>query len=211
MTAPSDLRLLTLHGLRLKGVAMAPAVADAMGLAVVHVETELERLATEGLVAHRDGRLAGWSLTTAGRAAHEQVVASELDQLGSREAVHDGYQRFLALNPRLLGACTRWQLRDDRGTPQLNDHSDPDYDAAVIADLVEIHHGVEPVLADLESVLARYGRYRPAMAAALGAVRAGDPDMFARPGIPSYHTLWFELHEDLLTTLSIERGSEVTA
>jgi hypothetical protein len=211
MTAPSDPRLLTLHGLRLKGVALAHAVADAMGLAVPHVESELERLADEGLVAHRDGRLTGWSLTTAGRTAHEQIVATELDQLGVRQVVHDGYQRFLTLNPRLLAACTRWQLCDDQGTPQLNDHSDPDYDAAVIDDLAEIHDGVEPVLADLESVLARYGRYRPAMGAALDAVRAGEPDMFARPGVPSYHTLWFELHEDLLTTLSIERGSEVTA
>ncbi|MDQ1375434.1 MAG: hypothetical protein QOJ09_2772, partial [Actinomycetota bacterium] len=28
------------------------------------------------------------------------------------------------------------------------------------------------------------------------------------PLIDSYHTVWFELHEDLLSTLGIERGSE---
>ncbi len=26
--------------------------------------------------------------------------------------------------------------------------------------------------------------------------------------IPSYHTVWFEMHEDLLCTLGIERGAE---
>jgi hypothetical protein len=29
--------------------------------------------------------------------------------------------------------------------------------------------------------------------------------------IPSYHTIWFELHEDLLATLGIERGSEAVS
>jgi hypothetical protein len=29
--------------------------------------------------------------------------------------------------------------------------------------------------------------------------------------MPSYHTVWFELHEDLLTTLGLERASESEA
>ena len=36
----------------------------------------------------------------------------------------------------------------------------------------------------------------------------GDTDWFTKPTIPSYHTVWFELHEDLLVTLGIERSSE---
>jgi len=39
-------------------------------------------------------------------------------------------------------------------------------------------------------------------------VSAGDVDWFTKPMIPSYHTVWFEMHEDLLCTLGIERGSE---
>ena len=31
-----------------------------------------------------------------------------------------------------------------------------------------------------------------------------------KPMIDSYHSVWFELHEDLLATLGIERGSEPT-
>jgi hypothetical protein len=29
--------------------------------------------------------------------------------------------------------------------------------------------------------------------------------------VDSYHTVWFELHEDLLCTLGLERSSETTA
>ena len=32
-------------------------------------------------------------------------------------------------------------------------------------------------------------------------MRAGDPDWFTRPTVDSYHTVWFELHENLLATL----------
>ena len=36
----------------------------------------------------------------------------------------------------------------------------------------------------------------------------GALDYFTKPILPSYHTVWFELHEDLLATLSIDRASE---
>ncbi|MDP9020051.1 MAG: MarR family transcriptional regulator, partial [Actinomycetota bacterium] len=43
---------------------------------------------------------------------------------------------------------------------------------------------------------------------ALRRVVAGEGDWLTRPLIDSYHTVWFELHQDLLDTLGIERGSE---
>ena len=33
-------------------------------------------------------------------------------------------------------------------------------------------------------------------------------EWFTRPMIDSYHTVWFELHENLLATLGIERARE---
>jgi pyruvate,orthophosphate dikinase len=39
-------------------------------------------------------------------------------------------------------------------------------------------------------------------------VEAGERDWFTKPLIDSYHTVWFELHEDLLSTLGKERASE---
>ncbi len=43
---------------------------------------------------------------------------------------------------------------------------------------------------------------------ALARVQAGDFDWFTTPVIDSFHTVWFELHEDLLSTLGIERSKE---
>jgi hypothetical protein len=39
-------------------------------------------------------------------------------------------------------------------------------------------------------------------------VLAGAREWFTRPVIDSYHTVWFELHEDLLSTLGLARASE---
>ena len=68
-----------------------------------------------------------------------------------------------------------------------------------------------PICDDLAGCLARYGHYGPRLQNALDRVRAGELDWFTKPMVASYHTVWFELHEDLLATLGIERGSEVPA
>jgi pyruvate,orthophosphate dikinase len=40
---------------------------------------------------------------------------------------------------------------------------------------------------------------------ALAEIRAGDDTMVAAPIKDSYHTVWFELHEDLLLLANRER------
>ena len=67
---------------------------------------------------------------------------------------------------------------------------------------------MEPICADLAAALDRFAGYGPRLAHALEQVQAGDGDWFTKPMIASYHTVWFEMHEDLLSTLGIERGSE---
>jgi hypothetical protein len=39
-------------------------------------------------------------------------------------------------------------------------------------------------------------------------VRAGDHNYVTKLTIDSYHTIWFELHEDLMATLGIRRGED---
>ena len=211
MSRPSDPRTLVLHGLRLKGFAAAEAVAEAVSVPADVAAPMLEDLAVAGLCAHREGRRSGYTLTPAGRAEHGRLLSEELDRAGVREAVHDTYRRFLLLNSRLLDVCTAWQLRDVDGAATVNDHSDPAYDDEVVARLVELHEEAQPVCTDLAALLDRYAHYGPRLTAAVERVQAGDRDWFTKPMIPSYHTVWFELHEDLLATLGIERGSEVPA
>jgi hypothetical protein len=198
-----------MHGLRLKGFAEAEAVGEAVGVAGADAKPVLDQLVDDGLATYRDGKLSGFSLTKAGRVQHAELISAEVDAAGARVGVDRAYRQFLQLNTELLTICTSWQLREVvDGEPTVNDHSDPAYDAGVVAQLGALHARVEPICADLASLLDRYSGYGPRLSAAEERIRGGDTDWFTKPMIPSYHTVWFEMHEDLLSTLGIERGSE---
>ena len=210
MSTASDPDLLVLLGLRLRSFAPADAVAETVGLTPADVEARLQALGADDRARFRDGRMTGWMLTPAGRADGERRLAAELDAAGQRDAVLAAYRRFLSINQRLLDTCTDWQLRTVDGRQVVNDHADATHDAAAIAQLAELDAAVQPVVADLADALERFGGYSPRLAAALAKVQGGDGDWFTKPTIDSYHTVWFELHENLLATLGIERGAEPT-
>lgn len=201
MTPPAHHRYLVLHGLRLKGFADAEGLADLIGLDATEVADVLAHVAEAGLARHRDGAISGWMPTPEGRAVHAELVAKELGEAGARADVEAGFRRFLALNDRLKQVCTDWQLRDGA----LNDHGDQGYDRSVIDRLLALHVDAEPIVADLAAALARFGRYGDRLARAARRVDAGEHEWFTGVTIDSYHTVWFQLHEDLLVTLGIDR------
>jgi hypothetical protein len=208
MSPSSDQRTRVMHGLRLKGFAEAAGVAEAIGLSEADTKPVLDQLVADGFATYRDGKLSGFSLSKPGREEHARLLAAELDDAGVREVIDASYRQFLTLNTRLLSICTEWQLRDIDGESTINDHSDGVYDAGVIEKLAALHAEVEPICNALAAALGRFGGYGPRLAQALQKVRMGDTDWFTKPMIASYHTVWFEMHEDLLCTLGIERGHE---
>jgi predicted ArsR family transcriptional regulator len=201
------------HGLRLKGFAVVPVLADVVGLAPPHVEQHLDELAAEGHAKYREGRISGWALTGEGRKLHHEACSAELEHSGAGARVSSAYRRFLELNAPLLAACTDWQLRSDAaaGAQVLNAHDDADYDRAVVARLAEIDERVQPIVAELTDALHRFEPYGRRLAAARARVEAGERDWFTGAMVESYHTVWFELHEDLLVTLGLERAAEPVA
>lgn len=208
MAHVSPPELLVPHVLRVKGFCDTPEVAATAGVDEGLAAGVLRSGVAAGEVLRRDGPRPGWSLTPAGRAAHGERLAAELEAAGARDVVDDAYRRFLALNEELLAVCTDWQLRTIDGRQVPNDHTDAAHDAAVIGRLITIHDRVRPVIVDLREALERFTRYGTALRSALERLTEGDHAWFTSPTIPSYHTVWFELHEDLLATLGIERGSE---
>lgn len=208
MTHASPLRLLVLHALRLKGLAEADVVAAMMDADVAATRDELTELESLGLVTYRYGRIPGFKQTPEGRAHGEALLQEELDELGVRAAMAHAYGRFLDCNGELLAVCTAWQLREIDGESQVNDHADPAYDASVLARLTALHQQVDPVLESMASCLARFEGHRRRLGTALERVLSGDHDYFTKPMFPSYHSIWFELHEDLLATLGTERTTE---
>ena len=201
---PSDPETLVLHGLRLKAFPDTDVLAAAIALSQDQVQRLLDEAAAGGLVRRVEGHVTGWTLTAEGRREGERRVGAELDAAGARPVVRHAYERFVALNPELLAVCTDWQMRGE----QVNDHRDEVYDDAVVGRLVGLHDRVRPVVADLRAQLDRFSSYSPRLRTALERVTEGDRDWFTKPTIDSYHSVWFELHEDLLATLGLERAKE---
>ncbi len=200
--------MLVLHALRLRNLAEVDVVAERYGLEPDRVAASLRSLADDGCVTHRDGRFSGWRLTSSGRSLGERLLAEELDASGLREQVEAAYSDFLELNPRLLAVCTDWQVVDSPDGPVVNDHSDPGRDQEVLERLADLHERVVPITDALAGSLWRFRGYTGRLEAAHERVRAGDLEWITTPSIDSYHTVWFELHEDLLATLGRERSQE---
>jgi hypothetical protein len=197
-----------MHGLRLRGLAETAAVADLVDQSTPCTDLALGSLVEQGFVVRRSGDRPGWALTPAGVEEHQRRLGVQLDESGQRQPVTHCYQAFGPLNTRFLQLCTRWQVRTIDGAKVLNDHADRAYDLRVIDDLVAIDSEIQPLLAKLTDLLDRFAIHGDRLGKALAEVLAGDYDWLASPLIDSYHTVWFELHQDLLVTLGIDRANE---
>lgn len=211
MTHRSEPTLLVLHAVRLLGFASSTAIADRAGVAVGAAAERLR--AWEGLdwVQHVTfADLDGWSLTDAGRIENERQLATERALADPQHRIASVYRGFLPLNARLLRAVTDWQIAgtaDDAFAS--NDHSDHDRDDRILAELAELGTALSPLAARLTKVLARFDGYAGRFENALRKARDGDGAWVDRTDVDSCHRVWFQLHEDLIATLGIDRGAEI--
>jgi hypothetical protein len=206
----SDHDLLCLHAVRLAGMATTEAVADRFALRRGEAEELLLDFQAYGWLTWVDfAGTYGWTLSSAGRAANERRLARELVETGTAAAVRDVYDRFLPHNARLQKACTDWQLRPTPADPLAeNDHLDPVWDRSVLDALDVLDTVLVRLVADLTVALDRFAGYDDRFDRALGRAQAGDHAWVTGVRIDSCHTVWMELHEDLLATLGIARGAE---
>jgi DNA-binding transcriptional ArsR family regulator len=186
----SDTRLLVLHALRLKGMADTGAIAAASELAPSVVEAELADLLARAMVRFLERR-DSWSLTPEGRGEHARLLAADLDDAGCAGVVESAYGRVLGVNAELLATITALQEGDQ-----------------AVDRLRAVHHEAIGATAELAVVLDRMRSYGPRLTGALERVERGEREWVARPLIDSYHSVWHELHEDLLLTLGIDRSAE---
>jgi hypothetical protein len=188
--------LAVLQAVRLKGRVSRDDLAATLG---DDVGPTVDALVEAGLLA--DGP--ALRLTPEGRARLEELLRDERQNLDT-SAMLRAYAEFRSVNPEFKALVTDWQLKDG----QPNAHDDPDYDAAVLARLDEVHHRVTPIVDAFSAELPRLGRYRAKLQTALDRVRAGETMWLSRPLIDSYHTVWFELHEELILAAGLTREAE---
>ena len=209
MTAPfaSDPDLLALHAVRLLGMADDGEVATRFALdpaVAAELLLDFEAVGWVTRVQFADSR--GWALTSAGQGENQRRLTEELTVTGVRPAVEAAYREFLPHNDRLLRAATDWQLRPSRTDPlAANDHSEPAWDQRVLRQLSGLSEDLRGIVRTLGSRMTRFNGYDERFAAALERVRRGDLTWVNRPKVDSCHTVWMQLHEDLLATLGLER------
>ncbi|HEV3364195.1 MAG TPA: MarR family transcriptional regulator [Acidimicrobiia bacterium] len=177
-----------LHELRLRG--FRPARGGP-------VEDEL---VAAGLVMMRGVNVA---LAPAGREAHAawaRLAPGSEEEALAREA----YERFLALNVEFLRLCTDWQLKPGN---EPNDHSDAAYDFKILERLDRLDARAGQLLEGLGKTVPRMSGYRARLTEALDRI-SEDRQWLASPRCDSYHTVWMQLHEDLLTAVGVNRADE---
>jgi pyruvate,orthophosphate dikinase len=148
-------------------------------------------------------------LTASGKLSAAELFAADRSEVGGERAVAL-LDEFHVFDARMKSLVTAWQVRDLAGEQRLNDHSDDDYDGRVMDDLAALHAGTESWLAPLAGLLPRFDIYRTRLGRALDLARSGDQRFVASPRVDSYHSVWFELHEDLIR-LSGKKRAEATS
>jgi hypothetical protein len=190
--APDDATFRLLHEVRLRGV-------------VEGSETEIVSLLIhQGFVA-RSAR--GIRITTQGRVRHAEWA--RLPVGGDHERVaRRAYERFLPLNRELLRVCSDWQVHPG-AVP--NDHRDASYDWSVLDRARALDERIAPVVSRLGRSIERFAPYHRRLRAAMTRIDEGETEWLTSPRIDSYHTVWMQLHEDLLLALGGDRSTEPPA
>jgi hypothetical protein len=188
MSGLDDAAFLVLHDIRLRGLVTRDDAA-----VVILVEHGFVARGTRGI-----------RVTSEGRAVHTSWarLASGSDAEG---AARRAYERFVPLNRELIRICNDWQVRPG-GVP--NDHTDLRYDWSVVDRLRTLDERAGPIVSRLGRAVARFDAYRPRLRSALEQVDDGQPEWLTSPRCDSYHTVWMQLHEDLLLAIGAERADE---
>jgi hypothetical protein len=196
------LELKVLQAVRLKGMVSRNDLAATVDEADDAVAETVTALTRSGLL------VAGTTvkLSPEGRVRLAELLAAERSALDA-DAVSAGYDAFRAVNVDFKALVTDWQVKD--GEP--NTHDDPDYDAAVLARLDGIHARVVPIIEAVAEHLPRLASYAAKLDAAHQKILRGEHSWLTRPIIDSYHTVWFELHEELIVACGRTRRGEAEA
>jgi hypothetical protein len=202
---PESLEFLVLHGLAVKKAGTATAVAEILGEDPGRVATALQAGVGAGrAVEARELFMA----TPAGREWLAERYPTEFAEFRATAEATESYERFERVNRELLRLFTEWQMMPVGNETVPNDHSDADYDDRIIDRLGALHERAERPLEQFAELEPRLGQYPRRLEAAYDKVLAGDHDFVSGAKVDSYHTVWFELHEDLLRMLGREREEQ---
>lgn len=191
--------LTVLQAVRLKGRVSLDDLTATLGEDSADVAAAVERLTRSGLLV--GGTVL--RISPDGRARLGELLTRERERANAT-ALRAVYDDFRSLNAEFKAMVTEWQIK--HGQP--NTHDDHTYDAGILTRLDRVHQRVLPIIAAATAQLPRLDRYSVKLESAFDKVKAGDLVWLSRPIIDSYHTVWFELHEELIVAAGLSRKLE---
>ena len=193
--------------LRLKGIASNEHVAEVTGKDQQTVDEVLASMVAESY-AQETPR--GLRLLSEGRDWVDGLLEEERKNI-DQQKMEEIYEDFCSHNDAFKQLVTDWQIKYVDGEQQLNDHEDANYDTGVINRLNDLDEVVKPVFSSAAELAPRLTRYIERFANALKELQAGDHSYLAAPLKDSYHTVWFEMHEELILLCGRNRADEAAA
>jgi pyruvate, orthophosphate dikinase len=191
-----DDELSVLRAVRLRLVARADQVAAATGLGDDIVVGRLAVLAELGLAGDTPR---GWRLTPDGQTRLGELLDAERATV-DRAAAAELHERFLVGDRALKELVTEFQVAG----------ADPEAcgaaAAAVAARLDDFHGGASSLAEQAAALAPRLAPFGSRLANARAEVAGGDTRFVAHPLVDSYHSVWFELHEELLHLAGLTRA-----
>jgi pyruvate,orthophosphate dikinase len=192
-----------MRALSLLGFAAHDRVAVSLATSVGTVRGVVDKLPAH-YVRHGPG---GIAVAPQGRIWLQSKLNAERDRIDQASA-NLVYQEFMGLDAGFKGLITDWQVRVAGGRMVANDHTDTAYDDAVRFRLTAFHQETVELMPKICAFASRLEPFKMRFARAAAAVSAGDGSMIASPLKDSYHTVWFELHEELIHLSGRNRATE---
>lgn len=202
-----SLETTTLYQLGIKGFGKTDALAESLGASEADITPVLSAMEADGLTA---ATRVGVRLSPEGKARFEALVA-ETRAAADADRLEEEHDRFVPLNGDFKQLVTDWQMRDVGGELVPNDHSDAAYDQKIRDGMGPIHEGVSALLNDMSGHVPHMADYVRRFDAALARFNGGEDKYLTAPIIDSYHTVWFELHQDMIGLLGRSRADEAKA
>jgi pyruvate,orthophosphate dikinase len=193
--------------LAIKGFGKGEALAEALDLPEPEIEAALTELIADGLA---ESTRVGARLSAKGKAQAAEALERRRAPI-DHHRLEAEYERFIPLNSDFKQLVTDWQMRQIDGKAVRNDHSDKVYDDSVIARMPPLDEAMAALIADVAAHVPTIGAYKRRLANALTKFLAGDHRYFTAPDRDSYHTVWFEFHQDMIGLLGTTRAKEAAA
>ncbi len=194
-----------IRALAIKGFAGPDALALALLVTKEEAQALIEELIAGGIA---ESAVGSFRLTAAGKDRGAELINADGAEWGAERslAALDG---FILLDQRMKDVVTAWQTREVDGVQTFNDHTDAAYDAEVLARLAALHADTDAWLSPLTARLPRLASYQARLGSAVAQATGGNGRYVASPRVDSYHSVWFELHEDLIRLSGRTRAEEV--